>query len=122
MDPAQPRRFQLLGVPHDSTTAIFCAWVEAVIAEETIPCACPHSSAADRLSLPSWTLRCLGCSNTDRPDSDPGPCASCEAPDSSTSIFWTDEVSHITVTARVCVHCATDGNVPVTPNLPAGPN
>lgn len=105
-----------LAVLPGSPAATFRAWIGAELAEGTIPYGCPHPVTADHLSLPSWTLRCAGCQDQERPDSTPGPCASCEAPGASKWSWWLDEDSNVFVTARVCEPCGTDGTVPVSSN------
>ncbi len=108
--------FQVLAIPEGYPAATFRAWVAAELAEGAIPYACPHPVTADQLSLPSWTLRCAACSDEKRPDSTPGPCASCEAPGACAWTWWLDDASHVIVTARVCGPCGTDGGLPLSLN------
>jgi hypothetical protein len=112
----RPPPFQMIAVMPGYPAATFRAWITAELAEDTIPATCPHSAGVRWLYLPSRVMRCRGCIGLERPDSTPGPCASCDAPGACTWTWWIDEEARVIVTARVCVPCGTDGTVPLCPN------
>jgi hypothetical protein len=107
--------FQKRMVLAGSPSAVFRTRIAAELAAGTIPCACPHPVTADRLWLPSRTLRCAECDMgvADQPESNRGPCASCGVPDARGWSIWVDEVSHVEVLARICETCGTSGTLPV---------
>ncbi len=109
---------QMHGALPGSPVAGLCARVAAELAGGGITAACPHPATADRLYLPSRTLRCHDCNAEadDRPDSEPGPCAACGADGAGRWVTWLDERARVLVMARLCEACGTTGNVPFSQN------
>jgi len=113
-----PEPFTMQASLEGSPSSVLADRIAAELADGAIPCACPHPVTADRLGLPSRTLRCADCDagTPEHPDSTPGPCASCGTADARTWAIWLDAAAHVLVVARVCQDCGTGGNVPVCPN------
>ncbi len=106
--------FERRAVLPGSPAAAFRARIATELADGSILCACAHPVTADRLTLPARALRCAECdaAAADPPDSHPGPCASCGAPDACAWSIWLDEAAHVLVIARVCPPCGTAGTAP----------
>jgi hypothetical protein len=104
-----PEPFTMQAVFEGSPSAVLAARIAAELADGAISCACPHPATADRLGLPSRTLRCAECDagTPGHPDSTPGPCAGCGAAGACTWTIWLDECSRVLVVARVCGDCGT---------------
>lgn len=109
---------QLHSVLPGSPVAALKDLIGAELADDSIPAACPHPATADRLYLPSRTLRCHNCNAEadDRPDSSAGTCASCGTAGACRWTTWLDERAHVLVVARVCEFCNTAGMTPLSPN------
>jgi len=114
MDATYP--FQMAARASTSPAGALSALIAAELAAGSIPAGCPHPVTADRLHLPSRTLRCVECADQAGPDSRPGPCASCGADGAASWTTWMDEASRVLVIARVCQDCLTAGAVPVSMN------
>jgi hypothetical protein len=107
--------FVMRAVLPESPAAVFRGRIGAELANGSIPPVCLHPATADRLYLPSRTLRCHECDGV-TPDADPGPCASCGAADARGWSIWLDERAFVLVIARVCEACGTAGSAPVSWN------
>jgi hypothetical protein len=85
-----------------SPSTVLAARIADELADGAIPCPCPHPATADRLGLPSPTLRCAECDAGTPGHPDRTPCAGCGAADAYTWTIWLDECSRVLVVARVC--------------------
>lgn len=84
--------------------------VDHQLAAREIPVTCDHAAAAGHvLSLPSRTMVCLACYTAlqPKPDTEAGPCATCESPDGCILAGWTrQEPPIVGVAVRICEECA----------------
>lgn len=99
-----------------SPVATLRALAGAALADDSVPCACPHPGTASRLHLPSRILACDDCDHALQNAADqaqPLTCAACGATATRTTCWLAGQ---ILVIAKLCAPCQMTGNMPASLN------